>query len=155
MGNNGNKALTPTVDYGKFDLTNIDNYEDDYELPWSSRIEKIYELPGLEDMAGVVLRGIFKNERQLNAVLRLAYRHRKFGDTNHQELLRMKIAGTAAIGGVGRLDALFAATNLVASDMYRTARNMPKLKKGEQEQIHRGSDFREYQRNDRQEGPGN
>lgn len=147
MGNNGSGIYDPRQ-YKQFDATNIDNYEQDYEENWASRIEKVYEIPDIADMPGVFLRGIIKNERSLNAMLRLAYRHQKFGDTNHQELLRMKIAGTAAIGGVARLDALFAATDLVASDMYRAARNLPKLKKQEKEEIHRGSDFRNIQRNE-------
>lgn len=127
--------------YQRYDLTNIDNYERDYEMPWADKVEKIYEIPQKEDMAGVFLRGIFKNERTLNAHLRLAYRHTKFDDKDHQELLRAKIAGSAAINGVSRLDALFAAVNMLASDMYRVARDMPKLRKGEQERVYRSSDF--------------
>ena len=125
-----------------FDLTNVDNYERDYEMPWSDKIEKIYEVPPITDMAGVMARGIIKNDRQLNAILRLAYRHMKFRDNKHQELLRMKVIGTAAIGGVARLEALFAGTNLIASEMYRVARGMPKLKEGKEEKVYRGSDFR-------------
>lgn len=113
---------------------------------FANNIEKLYELPGIDDMAGVILRGNFKNDRQLNAVLRLMYRHQKFADTKHQEMLRAKIAGTAAIGGVSRLEALFGGTNLVASDMYRAARGLPKLRKNDQERIVRGSDFRERDR---------
>ena len=128
--------------YKNYDLTNIDNYEKDYEIPFEDRIKQIYSVPGTDDMAGVFLRGIFKNDRQVNACLRLSYRHKKFGDNDHQELLRAKIAASAALGGVSRLDALFAAIGLIASDMYRVARGMPRLKKGEEEKITRGSDFR-------------
>lgn len=133
-------------EYKRFDLTNLDNYEPDYEMPWADKVEKIYEIPDIKDMAGVFLRGIFKNERSLNAHLRLMYRHAKFTDTEHQELLRAKIAGSAAINGVSRLDALFAAVNMLASDMYRAARGLPKLKKGEEERVVRNSDFRTEQR---------
>lgn len=133
-------------EYKRYDLTNVDNYEPDYEMPWADKVEKIYEIPEIKDMAGVFLRGIFKNDRSLNAHLRLMYRHKKFGDTDHQELLRAKVAGSAAINGVSRLDALFAAVNMLASDMYRAARGMPKRKKGEDETIARGSDFRTEQR---------
>ncbi|MBA7613517.1 hypothetical protein ES703_20768 [subsurface metagenome] len=130
----------------KYNLTDLANYEDDYPMEgFGNNVEKLYELPGIEDMPGVFLRGIFKNERSLNAHLRLMYRHKKFKDTEHQELLRAKIAGSAAIGGVSRLDALFAAVNLIASDMYRAARGMPKAKKGEEEKIVRGSDYRQDQ----------
>ncbi len=133
--------------YKKYDLTDPANYEDDYPIgDYSNNVEKLYEIPEIDDMAGVFLRGIFKTERSLNAHLRLMYRHRKFGDTEHQELLRAKIAGSAAINGVSRLDALFAAVNLLASDMYRAARGMPKVKKGEEERIVRGSDYRQEQK---------
>lgn len=132
------------------DLTNLDNYEADYDVTGGGKIEKIYEIPDIKDMAGVIARGIIKNERQLNAILRLSYRHQKFGDANHQELLRQKIIGTAAIGGVRSLDALFAANGLLAPDMYRVARNMPKYKqRGEtekEEPVYRGSDFREHEK---------
>ena len=133
--------------YQRYDLTNLDNYEGDYEFPYSDKINKILEFPDTDDMAGVVERGIFKDERSLNAILRLAHRHIKFGDKQHQELLRMKVSGTTGIGGVARLDALFTAVNLIAPEMYRTARGMTRRtnKEGE-EPIHRGSDFREYER---------
>lgn len=139
---NGKSGAVGDPAYQRYDLTNLDNYEGDYEMPWADKVEKIYEMPEIKDMAGVFLRGIFKNERSLNAHLRLMYRHAKFADTKHQELLRAKVAGSAAINGVSRLDALFAAVNMLASDMYRTARGMPRLKRGEEERIVRGSDFR-------------
>src|SRR4030042_2300704 len=95
-GNGKNQALG-NPQYRQYDLTNIDNYEEDYEMPWADKVEKIYEIPEIKDMAGVFLRGIFKNERSLNAHLRLNYRHRKFGQTEHQELLRAKIEGSALV----------------------------------------------------------
>ena len=143
MSDNGHKDATKFKEY---DLTNIDNYEGDYELPWANKIEKIYEVPGVNDMAGVFTRGIFKNERTLNAHLKLMYRHKKFGLEDLQELLRTKVAGTAAIGGVRALEALFAAVNLIAPDMYRTARGMPKSKGNKEEKVVRGSDFRQFDR---------
>jgi hypothetical protein len=132
--------------FNNHDLTNIDNYEQDYEMPWSDRVEKIYEIPEKDDMAGVFIRGNFKNERQLNAAVRLYKRHVMFGDTVNQEVLRIKIAGTPAIGGVRSLEALFAATNLIAADMYRVARGMPKVKGDKEERVVRGSDFRETEK---------
>lgn len=149
MSRNGNGKPSGVVGnpaFRKYDLTNIDNYEPDYEMPWADRIEKIYEVPAIDNMAGVFIRGIFGNERKLNAHLRLMYRHKKFGDNDHQEMLRCKIAGSAGVGGVGRLDALFAAIGMLAPEMYRTARNLPLPKRGkreEQEQVVRGSDFRQ------------
>lgn len=148
--NNGNKPAAADNRYKNYDLTNLDNYERDYELSGGSKVGQIYEIPEIKDMAGILARGIIKNERQLNAILRLSYRHKKFKDDNHQELLRQKIIGTAAIGGVRSLDALFAANGLLAPDMYRVARGMPKYKgRGEREReepVYRGSDFREQEK---------
>jgi len=129
--------------YKKYDLTDPDNYEVDYPVNSNyNAVKDIYELPGIEDMAGVLLRGRIKNERQLNAILRLYYRHEKFNDTKHKELLRAKVAGSAAIGGVRSLEALFAGIQIVASDMYRAVLGLPKLKRGEEEHVVKGSDFR-------------
>jgi len=137
----------------RHDLTNIDNYEDPYdEMPWPNRVEKIYEIPAKEDMAGVFVRGNFKNERQLNAAIRLYKRHIMFGDQTNQEVLRVKIAGMNAIGGVRSLEALFGAVGLIAPDMYRVARGMPKLKHGEEEKVMRGSDFRTQEKSTDKQG---
>lgn len=133
------------------DLTNLDNYEQDYELPWYDRVEKIYELPDINDMAAVILRSNLKvkDERRANAMIRLAYRHIKFGLKGKQELLRMKCAATAAEGGAARLDALFAAVNLIAPDMYRASRGLPKHKDGKNEDIRKASDFNTIESSER------
>ena len=123
-------------------VANPEYWEKDFDdLPWYNKIEKILEVPSIQDMAGVMARSVFKTDRQRIAAVRLAYRHKKFADNNHQEMLRMWLASTIGRNGLGRLDGLFAATNLIAPDMYRIAMDMPR-KKG-QEQIQRGSDFRE------------
>lgn len=123
-------------------ITNPEYWERDFDqMSFLSKIEKILEFPGIDDMAGATLRSVIKDDRQLNAIIRLYYRHRKFHDDDHQEMLRIKLAGLASMGGVARLEALFAATNLIAPDMYRTARGLPRAKS--REDVRRGSDFRE------------
>lgn len=148
MPRNGNGKKQTNVlgnpNLKRYDLTDPANYEGDYpDGDYKNNIEKIYEIPGIEDMAGVFARGVFKTERQLNAALRLSYRHQKFGDIKHQELLRCKIAGLAAMNGRSRIEALQAGVNLLAPDMLRTVLGLPKLRKGEKETIVRGSDFRD------------
>ncbi|MDD5511752.1 MAG: hypothetical protein PHI12_13215 [Dehalococcoidales bacterium] len=122
---------------------NPGNFGGNFEMSWANRIEKILEVPDVEDMAQVIIRGNFRNERQLNAILRLSHRHEKFGQTKHQELLRQKIAGTAALGGLSRVEGLFAAIGLLASDIYRAAKGLPKVK---EDKVYRGSDFRTQER---------
>ncbi len=147
MANNGHGSLATKSPFRQFDLTNPDNYEGDYpEGGGRNNVKDLYEVPGIEDMANVFIRGNFKNERQLNAALRLYYRHKKFSDTTHQEMLRCKVAGSSAIGGASRVEALFGATCLVASDMYRVVKGLPKAKHGEQDRVIKGSDFRDDQR---------
>lgn len=143
MAGNGKKQTDLfNPNYKRYDLTQKENWEGDYpDGDFGNNIQKLYEVPDIADMAGVFLRGVFKNERSLNAHLRLMYRHRKFGDIEHQELLRAKIAGSAAIAGLSRLDAVQAAVNVLAPDLYRIARGLPKAKKDEQDRVIRGSDF--------------
>lgn len=142
--NGDKKTSILNPQYKKYDLTDPDNYEGDYPIGgFNNAVKDIYELPGVDDFAGVLLRGRIKNERQLNAILRLNYRHIKFNDNSHQELLRAKVAGSAAIGGVRSLEALFGAIQVVASDMYRAVLGLPKRKKDDEEKVIRGSDFRQ------------
>lgn len=131
----------------RFDLTSPDTFEQGYPAgDFRNNIEKIYDLPGTEDMAGVFLRGVIKNERQRNAMVRLFYRHKKFNDQNHQEMLRVMIAATAGMNGLARIEALEAGTNLLALDVHRLAAGLPQLKKGETDHVVRGSDFRQESR---------
>lgn len=106
------------------------------------RFKQVLTIPESNDMGGVLARSVIRNERQLKAVISLLARHVKFGDRVNQEKLRCFLAGTIGGGGRGRLDGIFATTNLLASDMLRAVMGMPKLKKGEEERITRGSDFR-------------
>ena len=107
----------------------------------ASRIKEMMRIPEKDDMAGIMVRSIFKNERQRIAAVRLAKRHIKFKDTVNQEALRVFCASTVGQGGVGRLEQLFGVTNLFASDSYRVARGIEKSKK--EEKIYHGSDFRQ------------
>lgn len=129
---------------GAIGITNPEYWEKDFEgLPWWSKIEKIMEFPAKDDMAGVMARSVFKSDRQRIAAVRLAYRHKKFNDNDHQEMLRMYMASTVGMRGLGRLDQLFAATNLLAPEMYRIAADMPAKKKGEEQVVRGRADFRE------------
>ncbi len=128
-------------------LANMEHWEKDFEdLPWWNKVEEVLKIPPITDMAGVFARTNFKNDRERVAAVRLFYRNKKFNDEAHQEMLRVELASRLGMGGLGNLHGLFAATNLIAPDMERAARGMPKAKNGE-EKVHRGSDFREERDN--------
>lgn len=128
-------------------LANMGYWEKDFdEMSWYNKVEEVLKIPPISDMAGVFSRTNFKNDRERVAAVRLFYRNKKFHDDNHQEMLRADLASRLGIGGLGNLHGLFAATNLIAPDMERAARGLPKTKNGE-EKVHRGSDFREERDN--------
>lgn len=120
--------------------SSFDRWLDSHPTPVNSPIEKILEFPGIEDMAGVLARAKFQNERQRIAAVRLAYKNRKFHDEAHQHMLRDLCASTLSTGGLGKVIQTFVGTNLLAPDMFRAALGMPKNNKPEE--VHRGSDFR-------------
>lgn len=121
-------------------------YDPDYMGNNQDRFNQVLEIPEVEDMASVFARAVFKSDRQRNAVVRLYYRHVKFNDNSHQQLLRILLAGTIGMNGRGRVDGLFATTGMLAPDMYRTVAGLPKTRKGEEERIVRGSDFRKEEK---------
>jgi len=124
-------------------ITPIENWENDFSgMPSWNNIEKILEMPGITDMAGVLARANFKNDKQRIAAVRLAYKNRKFNDSDHQEMLRDLCASTLGTGALGKIMQVFAGTNLIAPDMFRAALGMPKSK--HPDEVHRGrsSDLR-------------
>lgn len=131
-------------------ITPIDYWERDFDnLPGWNNIEKILEFPDIDDMAGVMARANFRNEKQRIAAVRLAYKNRKFKDDDHQKMLRDLCASTLGTGALGKMLQTMIGTNLLAPEMIRYAIGMPKSKK--QEEVIRGgnrsSDFRERQDN--------
>ena len=64
-------------------------WDTDWHTPPSgSNIDKILDIPSTEDMAGVLARANFKDNRQRIAAVRLAHRNRMYKDTDHQNMLR-------------------------------------------------------------------
>jgi hypothetical protein len=137
---NSNPNVNPSNPYD-YPTSGADN---NYEASFASKIEEIFKIPDTNDMAALIIRGNFKNDRQLNAILRLSYRHMKFNDKTHQDLLRQKIAGTAAIHGLARVEGLSAAVNMIAPDLWRAVKDMPKAK--DEKVMRGGSDFRSQDR---------
>src|SRR4030042_377917 len=124
-------------------ITPIEQWEGDFSnLPSFNNIEKLLEFPPISDMAGVLARANFKDDQQRIAAVRLAYKHRKFNDDPHQELLRDFCASTLGTKGLGKILQTFIGTNLLAPDMLRAVFGMPRS--NNREEVHRGrnSDLR-------------
>ncbi len=127
-------------------ITPIEYWEKDFEnLPYSNDIEKILEIPEVSDMAGILARGNFKNDRQRVAAVRLAYKNRKFEDKNHQLMLRDYVASGMGMSALGKLLQLQIGTRLIAPAVLREALSMRRVK-GDKEEVKRGSDFRDRDR---------
>jgi hypothetical protein len=127
---------------GAAESKGLHHWDADFHNPPSNNdIEKIIEIPPISDMAGVLARAHFKDKRQRIAVVRLAHRNRIYGDTKHQEMLRDYCASTLSDGALGKLLQAFAATKMIAADMFRSALGMPKTK--DPERVYRNTDFRE------------
>ena len=139
IGKRGGKERKPGI-------TPIERWEGDFEnTPYFNDIEKILELPGTDDMAGILARGNFKNDRQRVAAVRLAYKNRKFKDDNHQQMLRDYIASSLGTKALGKILQLQTGTNLLAPAVLREVLSMKQNK--QEEEVRRGSDFREEGRN--------
>ena len=138
-------------------ITPIEYWEHPFETsPFFNDIEKILEMPGIDDMAGVLARGNFETKKQRVAAVRLAYKNRKFHDDNHQKMLREFISSGIGMSALGKLLQLQVSTNLMAPSVLRDVLGM-KQRKASREDVRRGSDFREksdiqhredYSRND-------
>jgi hypothetical protein len=108
--------------------------------PSNSGIDKILEVPPLEDTAGWLQRGNFKNDEQRIATVLLTYFDRKFKDNDHLAMARDYVCSGMSMGGFGKILQAFIGTNLLAPDMLRASLGMPKSKNPEE--VHRSSDFK-------------
>lgn len=123
-------------------ITPIDFWEQGFDsLPYSNDIDKILEIPDIEDMAGVLSRGNFKNDKQRVAAVRLAYKNRKFKDDNHQKMLRDFVASGIGMSGFGKLLQLQIGTNLALPGVLQQILGLRKTKGNEP--VYKGSDFRD------------
>lgn len=114
---------------------------DSGDLPYYTKIKQMLELPGVDDLPGVALRSVLKDETMLNAAGFLVFYAEKYHIDWLKDMIRFKLAGSAGIGGLARLQALFAGTNLFAPDSHRIAMGLGPSKHSEK--VHRSSDFRE------------
>lgn len=133
---NGHKQRQPGI-------TPIEYWEKDFENePFFDNVEKILEFPGITDMAGVFARGNFKSDKQRICALRLVYRLKKYGLNDRLEFMRQIIASGLGMSALGKMLQLQTGTNLIAPSVMREILGMRKLRRGENEDIQRGSDYR-------------
>ena len=138
---NGHKERQPGI-------TPTDFWEKNFSSqPYNNDIEKILEMPGIEDFAGIFSRANFRSERQRIAALRLVYKLKRYGLESRLELVRNIIASTIGISALGKMLQLQASTDLVMPDVNREILGMKKVKS---ESVQRSSDYREDTREDRQ-----
>lgn len=120
----------------------MEHWKPDFkDAPSNNNIEKILEFPDIDDMAGVLARANFRDDRQRVAAVRLAYKNAKFKDVNHQHMLRNYVASSLGMKALGKILQLQTGTNLMAPAVLREVLSMKQNKS--QEEVHRGSDFRE------------
>lgn len=123
-------------------LTGIDFWEGPFSgNPQINAAEQILAMPGVEDMAGVLSRANFKNERQRIAAVRWAYKNRLFNDDGHQQMLRDYVAAGIGIKALGKVLQIQAQTDLALPGVMREVLEMKQPK--HREDVVRGSDFRE------------
>lgn len=123
-------------------ITDINHWADAYEIiPFATIIEKMLEMPN--DMLGATIRSVIKDENQANELILLNAWCDRFKPECEpiRNMLKMKLATQAGMGGRARMEALFAVIRLLAPGMYRDILGLPK-KKGDEE-VARGPDYRE------------
>jgi len=124
-------------------ITDINHWSEAYEsLPFYTIIEKILDTPS--DMLGLVIRSVIKDDNQANAYIQLNAWCTRFHCEPIRDMLKLKLATSAAMGGRARMESLFGATRLIAPAMYRDILGLKKREQQENEQVSRGpSDYRE------------
>jgi hypothetical protein len=139
-GNNGKNGN------GQF-ITPMDIWDAEYNPPPSqSNISQIYHMPKpKEDLVGNFVRGVMKDQTQADALAVLGWMATDVGDESVMNLVGLKLASTVGIGGVGRAEALMGGIGVIAPDIYRVARNMPRKDNEKIDKPNRSSDFRDQE----------
>ena len=107
---------------------------------YSNDIEKILEMPGIEDPAGIFARGIYRNEEQRVALIELWDLAEKHHLERKKTLIRNNVASTIGWKGFGKVLQLSVGTQIAMPGVTREILEMKKSKEKETDQ--RRSDFR-------------
>ena len=109
-----------------------DNYAD---------ADKILEMPGIDDPAGIFQRAVFQDKEQRAAMIQLWNLAEKHGIIRAKQAIRNECSASRGMFGFGTTIHLQAHNGMMAPGVIRQQLQMKKLK-GEDD-IERGSDFRE------------
>lgn len=113
--------------------------------PSQNNIAQIYNMPKpKDDLVGNFVRGVMKDQTQADALVVLGWMAEDVKDDSVMNLVGLKLASTVGIGGVGRAEALMGSVGIIAPDIYRVARNMPRKKDEQIVKPNRESDFRDH-----------
>lgn len=155
MKNNGHKKGPDVLVGDNSQPENGGQFGDPYEhwrqdwkdAPSNNNITQIYHVPGIDDMAGILVRGNYNNAEQADALALLAAFAEEENDDFTKKLCRLTTAASVGVKGGGRLEALFGGIGIVASRMWEVTKGFKSGgRKRDDDQIYRRSDFR-------QEGP--
>jgi hypothetical protein len=116
-------------------------WDSDFSNVNFSDIDRILNIPGIDDMAGVFARANFKNDDDRIAYLMTDYNLKKLGLDSRREFLRVCIASTLGNKAFGKTLQLQAKTALIAPALMREQLSLSKLK--EKEDKIQKSDFRD------------
>lgn len=134
IGNKRNDSRKPGI-------TPIEFWEQDFTRgPTYNDLEKILDLPSVEDPAGILQRGIFRNEDARIAIVELWDLAEKHHLERHKQMLRNLIASSVGWYGFGKSAQLQLGAGMVMPGVIREQLQMRKVKNGED--VQRGSDFR-------------
>jgi hypothetical protein len=123
-------GITP-IDFWEQHFTNSPTYND---------LEKILELPDTNNFAGILQRGIFRNEDQRIAIVELIDLAEKHNLTRHKQQLRNLIASSQGWYGYGLTSQLQLGIGMGLPGVIREQLQMKKVKNGED--VQQGADFR-------------
>lgn len=102
-------------------------------------IDRILNMPKLDDVAGILARSNFKSDEERIAYCRIIRRLMKFGLYSRLEYIRQCLSSSLGMRAFGKVLQLQAKTDLVAPSVMREQLNM---KAEKQERTVRSSDFR-------------
>jgi len=127
------------INKGKTEPKN--SFDADFRGIGESDIDRILKIPGIDDMAGVFVRGNFKTDEERIAYLRVTRRLEKFKLISRLEFIRQCISSKLGMMAFGKTLQLQSKIELIAPAVIREQLAMRRLKS--KEEGVKGSDYRD------------